>query len=89
MADLREAYDDFYIEKEPVLNKTRLYLFEQTFPDKDFKDLKIQIDDINTDDGCTHFYHMLEKIVYSYDDDEDEWFISTDPIEELMELFDF
>ena len=88
MANLRDVYNDFYGEKEPIA-KSKLDIFKLTFPEKDFKHLKIQRDDISTDDGCTHFYHILEKKVYSYDDYFDKWFISTSPLEDKIKLFDF
>lgn len=73
------------IEYEKELYK-RKSLFNSKYPNIIFENLKLQNNDIETDDNSTHYLDIKNNIIYSYDYDEEEWYISN--YSDLKELFD-
>ena len=62
------------IKYEKELHK-RKYLFNSKYPNVKFENLKLQNNDIETDDSSTHYLDVETNIIYSYDYDEETWYI--------------
>lgn len=92
MADLHEAFDDFY-DDDKINGRTpeqhKFYLFERTFPNINRNCMREQRSDISTDDNSEHYYNINDKKVYSYNYYAHEWHIPDDSSQKhLIKLFD-
>ena len=72
--------------KEQNEFKKRKSLFNLKFPNIIFKNLKLQNEEIETDDNSTHYLDIKTNIVYSYNYNEEYWYICD--YNNLNELFD-
>ena len=63
------------IEYEKELHKQKS-LFNSKYHNVIFENLKLQNNDIETDDSSTHYLDVKNNIIYSYDYEEECWYVS-------------
>jgi hypothetical protein len=73
------------IQKENDLS-IRKKIFEKTYPNLSFNDLKEQSDNWSTDDSCIHYKHTNGNI-FSFNYEENYWETSSDKFSDLDDMF--
>lgn len=61
-----------YLYENKLLNENIIKIFNETFYDLSFDDLKRQRNNILTDDSCIHYLHKNNQI-YSWNYNKKEW----------------
>jgi hypothetical protein len=87
------AYDVLFKKDEKDNKETLLlkmkYYFNKQYPTLVFDDLQKQRDLCSTDDGCVHYKHKTNNIIYSWSFNQGRWIIHSNNYQKMLqELFD-